>query len=146
METGLLHLHNILRWVILVLLIISIYTTYTAQNSNNKKFWLFTLIAAHTTLLIGLYQVFQKWQLFTADGTVGMKDIMKNKGMRFWIIEHPILMILAIILITLAYSNTKKLKYKKAFQLFLVALVVILAAVPWPFRDELIRRPWFPGM
>jgi hypothetical protein len=29
--------------------------------------------------------------------------------------------------------------------MYLIAMVLILAAVPWPFR-ELIGRPWFPGM
>ncbi len=143
MDTGLLHLHNILRWVILVLLVISIITTYGATNNGNKKFWLFTLIASHIMLLIGLYQ--------TILGRFGWTklpegaNIMKDKFLRFYLVEHPTLMILSVILITLAYSNTKKSKYKKAFQLFLVALIAILAAVPWPFR-ELVGRPWFPGM
>jgi protein-S-isoprenylcysteine O-methyltransferase Ste14 len=145
METGLLHLHNILRWIILILLVVSIYTAYTATNNNNKKWWLFTLIAAHTTLLIGLYQVYNYFARVTLDGTIKMGDIMKTKNLRFYIVEHPILMILSVLLITLAYRNTKSAKYKKAFQLFLLALIVILVAVPWPFREG-VARPWFPGM
>jgi heme/copper-type cytochrome/quinol oxidase subunit 3 len=141
MDTGLLHLHNILRWVILVLLVISIVTTYSARNNGNKKFWLFTLIASHITLLIGLYQTYNYYNRI--ESTFG--EIMKNKMNRFFVIEHPTLMILSVVLITLAYSNTKKGKYKRAFQLFLVALIVILAGVPWPFR-ELVGRSWFPGM
>ena len=35
-------------------------------------------------------------------------------------------------------------KYKKAFYYFLIALIVILASVPWPFRDEAIRRGLMP--
>jgi uncharacterized membrane protein HdeD (DUF308 family) len=141
MDTGLLHLHNILRWVILALLVISIVTTYSATNNGNKKFWLFTLIASHITLLIGLYQTYNYYNRI--ESTFG--EIMKNKMNRFFVIEHPTLMILSVVLITLAYSNTKKGKYKRAFQLFLVALIVILAGVPWPFR-ELVGRSWFPGM
>jgi hypothetical protein len=143
MDTGLLHLHNILRWVILVLLVISIVTTYGATNNGNKKFWLFTLVASHIMLLIGLYQVILGRFGFTKlpEGV----NIMKDKFFRFYLVEHPTLMILSVILITLAYGNTKKGKYKKAFQLFLVALIAILAAVPWPFR-ELVGRPWFPSM
>lgn len=145
MDTGLLHLHNILRWVILALLVISIVTTYGATNNGNKKFWLFTLIVSHTMLLIGLYQVYNFYQRIQEVAPVSMGDIMKNKYNRFYIIEHPVLMILSVILITLAYGNTKKDKYKKAFRLFLVALVAILAAVPWPFRD-VVGRALFPGM
>jgi hypothetical protein len=146
METGLLHLHNILRWLILILLLLSIATTYNAQNNGSRKVWLFTMITAHITLLIGLYQVFKKWQAVTSDGTIGMKEIMKAKVLRFWIVEHPLMMIVGIICITAAYTASKKARYKKAFWLFLIALIVILVAIPWPFREELIRRPWFPGM
>ncbi len=145
METGLLHLHNILRWVILVLLVVSIYTTFTATNSGNKKIWLFTLISAHITLLIGLYQTYNYWNTYVRDANLSMSEVMKSKGLRFFLVEHPIMMIISIILITIAYRNTKVLKYKKAAILFLIALIVILAAVPWPFR-ELVGRPWFPGM
>jgi hypothetical protein len=35
-------------------------------------------------------------------------------------------------------------KYKKAFWFFVVALILILAAIPWPSRE--IGRPLFPGM
>ena len=64
--------------------------------------------------------------------------------------EHPVSMILAILMITLGYGMAKKnvddqTKYKKAFRYFMLALVLILAAVPWPFR-ELVARPLFPGM
>jgi TRAP-type uncharacterized transport system fused permease subunit len=145
METGLLHLHSILRWVILVLLLVSIYTTFTATNSNNKKFWLFTLITAHITLLIGLYQTFNYWNTYVRDANFQMSDVMKSKGLRFFLVEHPLMMVISIVLITLAYRSTKILKYKKAGILFLIALIIILAAVPWPFR-ELVGRPWFPAM
>lgn len=145
METGLLHLHSILRWVILALLLVSIITTYSATTNANKKWWLFTLIASHIMLLIGLYQWFlgrYSWgKIVVPEGT----SIMKDKFARFYLIEHPTLMILGILLITLAYGKTKKGMYKRAFQLFLIALIVILVAVPWPFRD-IVGRAWFPGM
>ncbi len=148
MEKGLLHLHSILRWVILILLLASIYTTYIATNLKHKKIWLYTLIACHTTLLIGLYQTYNYYQRITTDVPLGMKDIMKNKLYRFYIIEHPIMMVLGILLVTIAYSSTKRAKYKRASVLFIIALIIIVAAVPWPFRgiQEGIARPWLPGM
>jgi hypothetical protein len=62
MDTGLVHLHNILRWVILVLLLLSVVKSYSGWKSKksftdgDRKTWLFTMIAAHTTLILGLYQ------------------------------------------------------------------------------------------
>ncbi|HTE12867.1 MAG TPA: hypothetical protein VK645_17930, partial [Chitinophagaceae bacterium] len=60
MQMGLVHLHNLLRWVILILLVISIIKSYSGWQQKrvftpaDKKTWLFTMIAAHITLLIGL--------------------------------------------------------------------------------------------
>ncbi len=155
METGLLHLHNLLRWIILVLLVVSILKSYNGWKSNktfmagDKKIWLFTLISAHITLLLGLYQwTLGRFGLFTYVKPEGV-SMMKDSTLRFYQMEHPVMMIIAIVLITLAYGNAKKAvpddqKFKKAFQLFSVALIVILLAVPWPFRE--IGRPLFPGM
>ena len=56
MNTGLLHLHNILRWVILITLLLSIYKLFVKQDALKTSKVLF--IASHTTLLIGLYQYF----------------------------------------------------------------------------------------
>lgn len=156
METGLLHLHNFLRWVIFVLLLVSIIKAYTGWKGKktfspgDKKVWLFTMISAHITLLIGLYQVtFGRFGFITTSLPEGT-SVMKDKFYRFFWIEHPVGMILAIVLITLAHGMSKKAvpdqtKYKKAFWYFLIALILILATVPWPFR-EIVGRPWFPGM
>jgi hypothetical protein len=157
METGLLHLHNLLRWVILLLLLFSIFKAYVGQNSQkafapgDKKLWLFTMIAAHITLLLGLYQwLLGRYGLLTyvvPEGTSRMKDPF----LRFFQVEHPVSMIIAVLLITLAHGMAKKpvadqIKYKKALRYFLLALVLMLAAVPWPFRGEVLARPLFPGM
>lgn len=155
MQTGLVHLHNLLRWIILILLLVSIFKSYSGYSSKkqfdagDKKFWLFTMIASHITLLLGLYQwTFGRMGLFnTDDASVG--SVMKDKVARFFLVEHPTLMILAIVFITLGHGMAKKAvddetKYKKAFRYFLIALVLILVAVPWPFRE--VGRPWFPGM
>jgi hypothetical protein len=157
METGLLHLHNLLRWVILVLLLVSIFKAYQGKSthkvfsSQDKKIWLFTMITAHITLLLGLYQwLLGRYGLFTfvvPEGTSRMKDPF----LRFFQVEHPVSMIIAVLFITLAHGMAKKqvadeIKYKKAFRYFLLALVLILAAVPWPFRGEVLARPLFPGL
>lgn len=147
MNTGLLHLHNILRWVILILLLIALVQAFT-KKEGLKKTSLFLLIAAHTTLLLGLYQ----WYF---SETVGLKVLLANMGSfgaimkdsfaRFWAVEHITGMVIAIILITIARGRAKKGIYSSASWLYLIALIAILASVPWPFREG-IGRPWFPGM
>ncbi len=156
MQTGLVHLHNLLRWVILILLLISVIKSYSGWksgksfNAGDKKIWLFTMIAAHTTLLLGLYQwLAGRIGIITTELPEGT-SMMKDKVYRFFWLEHPLTMIIAIALITMGYGMAKKpvsdtVKYQKAFRYFLIALILIILVTPWPFR-EAIGRPLFPGM
>ncbi len=155
MATGMLHLHNLLRWVILILLLVSIIKAYAgwqskkAFNAGDRKVWLFTMIATHINFLVALYLLFLgRFGILTSDQDMG--NVMKNRVLRFFWIEHPAFMLIALILITLGAGMAKKplpdtTKYKRAFWLFFVALLMILVAIPWPGR-ELIGRPLFPGM
>jgi hypothetical protein len=152
MQPAILLLHNIMRWVILVLLIASILKSFSGWrgkkplSSGDKKLWLFTMVAAHITLVIGLYQLlFGTYGIMTAGLPAGTQ-LMKDKFYRFFWVEHPFGMLLSIFLITLGRGMAKKnvsdlTKYRKAFWYFFIALVVILATVPWPFR-EVVGRPW----
>ena len=156
MQTGLVHLHNFLRWVILLLLVFSIIKSYTGWQQKkvftpaDKKVWLFTMITAHITLLIGLYQLFFGRYGIISKGLPEGVNIMKDKFYRFFLVEHPTGMIIAIILITLGHGMAKKAvsdetKFRKAFWYFIIALVIILITIPWPFR-QIVGRPLFPGM
>jgi hypothetical protein len=155
MEKGLLDLHNTLRWIILILLLLSICKAFMGWknkktfSNGDRRVWLFTLIAAHITLVLGLYQwLWGRYGMLKIPSPEG--GIMKNKFYRFFWVEHPTFMILAIIMITLGYGMAKKpipdeVKYRRALWLFIVALLFILVAIPWPFR-QVIGRPWLPGM
>ena len=149
MYTGLLHLHNNLRWVILILLLVSIVQTYSAKNGKPgqglMKTSLFLLIAAHTNFLIGLYQYLTgAWGLKAIQDN-GMSEVMKNSALRFWAVEHILSMLIAIVLITIARGKVKKSLYATSFWLYIVALILILIAIPWPGREG-VGRPLFPGM
>jgi hypothetical protein len=152
MYTVLLFLHSALRWVILLLALIAIYRSYAGMkggkpfNAADKKIGLFLLISAHTTLLIGLYQwLTGPWGLKNIQN-MGMAAVMKDPVYRFYGVEHMTGMIVAIVLITIGRGVSKKAipdiaKHKRTFWFYLVALVIILASVPWPFRAG-IGRPW----
>jgi hypothetical protein len=155
MYDGLVHLHNILRWVILILLLVAIFrhlagmSQKRAVSAGDKKIDLFLMIAAHITLVLGLIQ----WSVgdfgFNFIRAAGFGGVMKNDAMRFWAVEHITGMLIAIVLITIGRGKVKRAvdytAHKKAFWFFVIALIFILASVPWPFR-EAIARPWFPGM
>jgi len=109
---------------------------------GQKKVGLFLMIAAHIELLIGLYQwLFGPWGIKYLSNA-GMKD----RVALFYGVEHITGMIVAIVLITIGRGVSKKnlpdgVKQKRTFWFFLVALVIILALIPWPGRVA-IGRPW----
>lgn len=155
MYNGLLHLHNFLRWVILLLLVIAIIKSFTGMSrktftGGDRKLGTFLMISAHIQLLIGLYQwLIGRYGIFSNSIPEGV-SIMGDKFYRFYMVEHPVAMILATVLITVGRGQAKKSisdekKHKRAFGMYMIALILILAAVPWPFR-EIVARPWFPGM
>lgn len=143
METGLLHLHNVLRWIILLLIVIALYQSFSKKEAIRKtSLWL--LISAHTMLLIGLYQLIAGRYGITKGLPEGI-SLMKDSFYRFYWVEHPLLMIIAIVLITIARGKAKLLNYKTTGWLLLIALLSIIAAIPWPFHD-IVGRHLFPGM
>jgi len=145
MVTGLLHLHSILRWIILLLLLICLFQAIS-KSSGVKKTSLWLLISAHTMLLVGFFQLFWGRYGITKGLPAGV-ELMKDKFYRFFWIEHPLMMLLAIILITVARGKAKNLNYKSVTWLLIIALLAIFAGVPWPFRDIVgDDRTWFPGM
>ena len=145
MYTGLVHLHNLLRWVVLIALLIVIIKLVLKQDA--LKFSKVLLMSAHTTLLLGLYQYFfgsVGFQLIKS-AVGGMKEVMKDAASRFWAIEHAFSMILAIAFITIGHIKYKKTgKSNPSLVFFVLALVLILLMTPWPFKAG-VGRPWYPG-
>jgi hypothetical protein len=151
MANTILSLHSILRWLLLILLLASIIKSFNGWQSKkvftagDRKLFLFTLITTHINFLVGLYLLFfGRFGIISAGKPDGV-DIMKDKFFRFFWVEHPVGMLIAIVLITLGNGMAKKnvidtIKFKKAFWFFFIALIIILATVPWPFRE--IGRPW----
>jgi hypothetical protein len=145
MDTGLLHLHSILRWIILLLLLVCLVQAIS-KSAAIKKASLWLMISAHLMLLVGIYQLFFGRYGITKGLPAGI-ELMKDKFHRFFWVEHPLMMLIAIILITVARGKAKVLNYKATGWLLFIALLFILAAIPWPFREIVgDGRAWFPGM
>ena len=145
METGMLHLHSILRWIILLFLLICLFQSLS-KSPGVRKTSLWLLISAHLMFVVGLYQLIAG-RFGLMKGLPAGVELMKDKFYRFFWIEHPLLMFIAIILITAARSKAKILNYRSVTVLLFIALLAILVAVPWPFRNIIGEgRAWFPGM
>lgn len=142
MLTGLTHMHSLLRWVILILLIYTLIRSFQGKAGKEARF---LTITSHIMLLLGLAQWFLgSWGLKLIQNE-GMGEVMKSSAQRFFAIEHTFTMIIAIALITVGGVSVRKGK-SNAKWLYLVALVLILLRIPWPFMEAGIARGWFPGM
>lgn len=153
MYTFLLGLHNLLRWVILLLLVLNLIRHFSAISkpfgSIDKKLGLWLMIFAHIQLLIGLYQWFAGAYGLHDINTNGMASVMQNTTGRFYAVEHSVSMIIAILLITFARgifrkNMTDSKKHRRCILLYVVALLIILAMTPWPGMEE-IGRSLIPG-
>jgi hypothetical protein len=143
MNTGLLHLHNLLRWVVLIALVLAIVRLILKKDALKASKVL--LISAHSTLVLGLYQYIFGPVGLSLIKTMGMAAAMKDKVARFWAVEHIFSMLLAITLITIGHVKYKKGgSAKTTLILYIIALLLIFGAIPWPFRGE-IARPLYPG-
>ena len=103
MYDGMLHLHSFLRWAILILLLVAIYKSFADRNkaftAGHKKTGLFLMICADVMLVVGLYQWFAGPLGLKSVQANGFGNVMKNPGLRFFVAEHTIAMMVAIILI-----------------------------------------------
>ena len=142
----LLALHSILRWAIVILLVVNILRLFSSTVTNKVALSKWLLIAAHTTLLIGLYQYFAGGSGFALIQQYGMADVMKDSAKRFWAVEHPVGMLASIVFITVGHISLKKSgNAKRTAVFYTLVLIIILATGPWPMREG-IGRPWLPGM
>ncbi len=145
MYNGLLAAHSGLRWVVLILLLAAIFNAFSKKSSGSwtpkdKKIALFTLIFTHIQLVIGLVLYFQSPKVSFASG------VMSDSIARFYTVEHISLMLVAIALITVGYSKSKRgetdaQKFGAIAKFYLIRLILILASIPWPFRIE--GAGWF---
>ena len=142
-----IHVHSVWRWVVLILLLAAIFMAFSGWRSKkefksaHKKLALFAMVAFHIQFLGGFILYFISPKVAFVSG------FMKVTMLRFFAMEHILLMTLAMILLTMGYSKSKKIvenykKFKVIFVFYLISLLIILASIPWPFRTALFSN-WY---
>lgn len=147
MYPQLLAVHSYLRWAILVFILISIIKSLAGWLGNkpytkiDNQFSLFTLIFVHLQLLLGLglYFISPYVQLNN------MSEVMGSDTLRFWTIEHILVMLIGIVFITIGRIKAKKArsslkKHKTTAIFYITGLILILSRIPWPFMA--VARDW----
>lgn len=142
MYSFLLPIHSTLRWIVLLMILLSLYIAYSGikqklpftRAANKIRHWTATVV--HIQFMIGIIIYFQS-------------PVVKymNNQQTFFKYVHIIFMLLATILVTVGSAKAKRMetsisKYKTMFTWFVIALIVILLAIPWPF-SPLAHRPFF---
>ena len=132
--------HSLCAYVVLIVLFLSTINAlagfFTKKEFTVKdlRLSLFTLIFSHTQLLLGLllYAVTPRlmaWQM-------GAKIVMKDSLLRQLLVEHPLMNIIAVTLITIGWVKHKKQttnrgKFVKIAIFYTIALVCLLSMIPW---------------
>ncbi len=136
MEHFIQKFHSGWAYLALLLLIFAVFNSFFGKfakrkfTSKDKKIALFALIATHIQLLAGMFLYFLS--------PLGLKSLgqMEDATLRLTALEHPLINILAIVLITVGWVRHKKavvsdLKFKSIAIFYALGLVFILARIPW---------------
>ena len=132
--------HSLCAYVVLIVLFLSTINAlagfFTKKEFSVKdlRLSLFTLIFSHIQLLLGLllYAVTPRlmaWQM-------GAKIVMKDSLLRQLLVEHPLMNIIAVTLITIGWVKHKKQttnrgKFGKIAIFYTIALICLLSMIPW---------------
>ena len=145
-----LSLHNILRWVVLIVAVLALIRMYfggwmgrKAYSKADDRVSLLFTIMLDLQLLVGiiLYVFLSPTTLALLTGTGSMSAPLT----RYFGAEHAAMMLLAVIVAHVGRAQSKKAadargKFRRAAIWYTVALVLLLAGIPWPFLPT--ARPW----
>jgi len=137
----LLTLHNLTRWALIIMAVIVLFQalqgwlnkkTYTVKNKKLAAIYsgFFDL-----QILLGVILFFSRgWSSALMNGG---SEVMSTATVRFFAVEHWMLMLLAVIIMHIGSSKVKKSetdlkKFRLTFIWFGVSLLLVLAAIPWP--------------
>jgi hypothetical protein len=139
MYTGLQHAHSGLAYLALLGLVIVIFWALFGSLSGrefqekDRKIAMIAFILSHIQLLLGLILYFVSplgFSLLTSGTAMG------DATARLTALEHPVINILAIVLISVGYIRAKKLtvsqsKFRSIYMMYAIVLVLILSRIPW---------------
>lgn len=132
--------HSYIRWLVLLGGILALVLPFITNNDNitkkDKLPALFFMIICDIQLLIGLALYFKYSGYGVSAFNSGVGNVMKNADLRKIAVEHFALMMIAFTLVHIGYAKIKKAteigRIKRISLIFFgIAIVLILAAVPW---------------
>jgi len=134
-------IHSYWAYIVLIVLIVAVVNALIGLLSKKEfkdkdyRISLFSLIVAHIQIILGFIAYFTSTYFKTMQSH-GMGYVMKNSILRKPLVEHPLMIIIAIALITIGFSKHKSkttgnAKFKAIFVYYFIALILILGVIPW---------------
>lgn len=128
--------HSGVAYLALLFLVIVVINAFVGLAGNkefkekDRKLGLFALIFCHIQLLLGIILY------FVSPLVQGFGVAMKDSTLRLYALEHPLINIIAIALITIGWSKHKKdtdskTKFKRFAVFYTLGLILILSRLPW---------------
>lgn len=147
-------LHSLLRWALLLMAMYTLIRSFLGMNSKSaftKTDNLSQVIYVSlmdVQILLGLLLYFTSALGFRNIQLMGMGEVMHDGFQRFFAVEHITGMLIAFVLLHIGRAKTKRAidsqaKFKTFFIWNLIALIIILASIPWPFRKGFEAMGWF---
>jgi len=143
--------HSLVRWLVLASLLYAIIRAYQGWRSksnftavdNSVRHWTATIVHIQFLLGLGLYFISPIVDYFLHH----FQDAVHQREIRFFGMEHSIMMLLAVAIISIGSAKAKRKptdveKFKTVAIWFTVGLLIILTSVPWPF-SPFTSRPYF---
>ena len=134
----LVHIHSILRWLVLAAIILSLFIAYQGKKRREYNagigYHRFALIMVHLQFIAGIVLYFISPKVIMAATS------FKDPVLRFFFVEHLIIMLAAVVVITIGFVKYKKTsdyrkKLKRIIVYYTIGLIIILIGIPWPFRN-----------
>ncbi|MFW5941275.1 MAG: hypothetical protein ACOC9V_06850 [Chloroflexota bacterium] len=140
-------LHNVLRWVVLLAGAAAVIRALAGWLGNrdwaplDKQLGLLFTISLDLQVLLGLL-LYVVLSPITTENFSNFGEAMGNADVRFYLVEHLAIMIVALALAHVGRAMSKRVepanaKHMRAAIFFALALVAILVGIPWEGRPLL---------
>ncbi len=151
MYSTVLALHSLVRWLVLISLLVAIFCAYRGWLSKKKFSGFDNLVIYCTATIVYLQLVLGLWLYFISPISNyflhNFKTAVHQRDLRFFGMEHSIMMIAATIMITIGSAKAKRRptddqKFRAMAIWFTIGFLIILTSVPWAF-SPFTSRPYF---
>ena len=151
MLTLMLALHSLIRWAAIAFGFVIIIRALSGMSKGSfedadGRFGRLFAISLDVQMLLGIL-MYLFFSTITTSAIENLGSAMSNSVTRFWIVEHPTMMLAALVFAHIGVVRVRKApeakaKHRTGLIFFGIAMLLILLGTPWPF--SVAARPILP--